>query len=506
MVAGHDLRGILVALIVCGASVGVQLVTPSQRADASTAPHSALGRAPVWAEHDETFAKSAFDIKSYNWSGLVDTGSTFTSVSGAWIVPTVKPSQPEEAAGEWVGIGGTTYAPLIQAGTSQVSVNGTTLYEMWYEMLPDNPVDFATANPGDLISASVTNVGLNSWRIYITDDTSNVGIDEVFSYDTPAESAEWVIEAPTDSSGIVPFADFRSITFFDLAVTGADLGQVSVLATDAYDPDSGMLLAQSTGLIPGDQVTVDYVAQGYDVVGADGQVTSYGYAPYLGSTFASGLDPEAAMAVDPTTGGYWLVTSSGAVDAFGSNDYGSTAGIPLNKPIVGMAADPETGGYWLVASDGGIFAFNAPFFGSMGGTRLNQPIVGMTPTPDGGGYWLVASDGGIFAFGDAGFHGSMGGTRLNRPVVGMAVDAQTGGYWLVASDGGIFAFDAPFSGSMGGGQLNQPIVGMAATNDDGGYWFVASDGGIFSFGDAQFLGSLGGQPLPAPIVGMAGAG
>ncbi len=493
------------ALLMCITAVVTEGATIAAAAGTG-APRPVVMRGPTWAEHERTFARTAFDIESYNWSGLVDTGSTFTSVAGAWVVPTVKPSQPEEASAEWVGIGGTTYAPLIQTGTSQVSIRGITQYEMWYEMLPDTPVDFATASPGDLISASVTNVGVNSWRIYITDDTSHVGIDEVFSYDTPAESAEWVIEAPTDSNGLVPFADFGSITFFDLAVTGANLGQVAVLAADAYDPYSGMLLAQSTGLIPGDQVTVDYVAQGYDLVGADGDVTSFGFAPDLGSTSATGLDPEAAMAVDPTTGGYWLVTRRGLIDAFGSNDYGSMAGIPLNQPIVGMAADTASGGYWLVAADGGIFAFNAPFFGSMGGTRLNQPIVGMTPTPDGGGYWLVAADGGIFAFGDAAFYGSMGGTRLNKPVVGMAVDAQTGGYWLVASDGGIFAFDAPFFGSMGGTTLNQPIVGMAQTNDDGGYWFVASDGGIFSFGDAEFLGSLGGEPLAAPIVGMASAG
>jgi len=413
-----------------------------------------------------------------------------------------------EASGTWVGIGGTTYEPLIQTGTVQETEDGITLDELFYEMLPNPPVAIATVNPGDEVSASVTNVGVNSWRIYITDDTLDVGINQVFSYNTPAESAEWVMEAPASiSSGeVLPFADFGSITFWDLSVTGQNLGQVAVLPADAYDQSTGMLLAQSTGLIPGDQVTVNYVAQGYDLVGADGGVSSFGYAPYLGSAATSASDPEAAMATDPTTGGYWLVTRSGWIDTFGPNFYGSMAGMPLNKPIVDMASDPATGGYWLVASDGGIFAFNAPFYGSMGGTRLNQPIVGMTPTPDGGGYWLVAADGGIFAFGDAQFYGSMGGTRLNKLVVGMAVDAQTGGYWLVASDGGVFAFDAPFYGSMGGAYLSRPIVGMAGTNDDGGYWFVASDGGIFSFGDAQFLGSLGGEPLGAPIVGMTGAG
>jgi hypothetical protein len=249
------------------------------------------------------------------------------------------------------------------------------------------------------------------------------------------------------------------------------------------------------------------ITQGYDLVGSDGGIFTFGTAQYFGSMGATRLDaPVVAMASDVRTGGYWLAASDGGIFAFNAPFHGSMGSPRLNAPIVGMATDNVTGGYWMVAADGGVFAFNAPFYGSMGGTRLHKPIVGMAAMPFGTGYWLVAKDGGVFAFGNAPFYGSMGGTALSRPVVGMAADAATGGYWLVAADGGIFAFHAPFDGSEGGSPLDAPIVGMAATRDAGGYWFVGSDGGVFAFGDAQFAGSEGGTHLDAPIVGMALAG
>jgi subtilase family serine protease len=283
-------------------------------------------------------------------------------------------------------------------------------------------------------------------------------------------------------------------------------GGVDFPAGPGYNPATG-LGTPLVGGWPCPAPAPPPVTQGYDLVGADGGIFTFGTAPYFGSMGGRHLDaPVVGMATDVSTGGYWMAASDGGVFAFNAPFYGSMGGTRLDAPIVGMASDNVTGGYWLVASDGGVFAFNAPFYGSMGGTRLDAPIVGMAVMPFGTGYWLVAKDGGVFAFGNAPFDGSMGGTPLHRPVVGMAADPATGGYWLVASDGGIFAFDAPFDGSMGGTALDAPIVGMAATRDQGGYWLVGSDGGIFSFGDAQFLGSEGGTRLDAPIVGMATAG
>ena len=153
------------------------------------------------------------------------------------------------------------------------------------------------------------------------------------------------------------------------------------------------------------------ITQGYDLVGSDGGIFTFGTAQYFGSMGGTRLDaPVVAMASDVRTGGYWMAASDGGIFAFNAPFYGSMGGTRLNAPIVGMATDNVTGGYWMVAADGGVFAFNAPFYGSMGGTWLHKPIVGMAAMPFGTGYWLVAKDGGVFAFGNAPFYGSMGGT------------------------------------------------------------------------------------------------
>jgi hypothetical protein len=250
-----------------------------------------------------------------------------------------------------------------------------------------------------------------------------------------------------------------------------------------------------------------YGLQGYDLVGGDGGIFSYGDAAFHGSLPGLGLNPNkpiVGMAATPDGGGYWLVASDGGVFAFGDANYwGSMGGKPLDKPIVGMAATTDGGGYWLVASDGGVFAFgDAAYNGSMGGQPLAKPIVGMAATPDGGGYWLVASDGGVFAFGDAAYDGSANVLHLSQPIVGMAA-ADSGGYWLVAADGGVFAYgDAVYSGSLPSlGIASSPVVGIVSS-DPGGYWEVASNGGVFSFGDAPFFGAVNPQTtnLAAPIT------
>ena len=278
----------------------------------------------------------------------------------------------------------------------------------------------------------------------------------------------------------------------DAQLTGNASGNTSMTAgAPPYIPGPNSPVAVGMAATPN--------GGGYDIVGSDGGIFTFGNAAFYGSTGSEHLNrPMVGMAATPDGRGYWLVASDGGIFTFGDAAfYGSTGGMHLNQPIVGMAATPDGHGYWLVASDGGIFTFgDAVFYGSTGGMHLNRPVVGMASTPSGHGYWLVASDGGIFTFGDAVFYGSTGGMHLNRPVVGMASTPSGHGYWLVASDGGIFTFgDAVFYGSTGSEHLNLPVLGMESTPNGGGYWLIASDGGIFTFGNAVFYGSRGGQPL-----------
>jgi hypothetical protein len=89
-------------------------------------------------------------------------------------------------------------------------------------------------------------------------------------------------------------------------------------------------------------------------------------------------NPIVGMASTPDGGGCWMVASDGGISSFGEAPfYGSTGAIHLNRPIVGMASTPDGGGYWMVAADGGVFTFgDSPFAGSATGEGTD--VVGMS--------------------------------------------------------------------------------------------------------------------------------
>jgi hypothetical protein len=79
----------------------------------------------------------------------------------------------------------------------------------------------ATVSPGDSISASVTYTGNNQFVLTIADATQNwtfttkQALNAVFK----RSSAEWIVEAPAASSGILPLADFGSVPFTGASTT-----------------------------------------------------------------------------------------------------------------------------------------------------------------------------------------------------------------------------------------------------------------------------------------------
>jgi hypothetical protein len=264
--------------------------------------------------------------------------------------------------------------------------------------------------------------------------------------------------------------------------------------------------------------------------------------------------------VAPENDGYDLVGSDGGIFTFGNAPFfGSTGALTLQRPVTGITPTSDHGGYWLVASDGGIFTFgDAGFYGSIPGLglapagsssskRLNAPIVGMVPSTDGGGYFMVAADGGVFAFGDAKFEGSclsIGG--CSGAAVAVMPDASGDGYWLVTSTGRVYAFgDAasygapdPQSGlvtsavrttdgagywilfangvvdaygdakDLGGPTssvtTSDPATTIFTTPDGGGYWVASADGSVFTYGDAPYEGGTSGMHLNGPIIAATG--
>jgi hypothetical protein len=217
---------------------------------AAAAPGTVSGAAPAAASSvaipapligSAPLAKSkSTTVTSRNWSGYVDTGTTFTSVAGSWTQPAATcPANKLEQAAFWVGLDG--YTPtdtsVEQVGTDADCVKGTKKvpggprYYAWYELYP-NPLQVLTSDPvfpGDAITASVSGSGA-AYTVAISDVASGV---LRWSYSLPVTapavepdaSAEWIAEAPvtctpTGTCKAVPLADFGAVTFTGASANG----------------------------------------------------------------------------------------------------------------------------------------------------------------------------------------------------------------------------------------------------------------------------------------------
>src|ERR1700694_1418112 len=162
-------------------------------------------------------------LQSSNWSGVGDTGGTYTSVKGTWKVPTGAAAPGNRYASDWVGIGGFSTRDLIQAGTSSQMVNGVAQYNAWTEVLPNPevPIPGFAVHPGDAMTVAVTQGAGNKWTIIVNDATTGKTFTKHLSYASCLCSAEWIHEAPTVNGTQAILASTTNAVFDPGFVNGA---------------------------------------------------------------------------------------------------------------------------------------------------------------------------------------------------------------------------------------------------------------------------------------------
>jgi hypothetical protein len=152
-----------------------------------------------------------------NWAGYNATGGNFTSVSGSWTVPHPSSSETTSWDATWIGIGGVVSDDLIQVGTQNiVQPDGTIQTSAFYETLPEasQDVQTMTVNPGDSISASITETSADTWLVKITDDTNGESSSNEINYSSSLSSAEWIEEVPSlGNSQEIPLDNFGTVKF-----------------------------------------------------------------------------------------------------------------------------------------------------------------------------------------------------------------------------------------------------------------------------------------------------
>jgi hypothetical protein len=158
---------------------------------------------------------------STNWSGYAVTGGRYTQVSSSWTVPAVSCTGTAYSS-FWVGLDGDTSNTVEQTGTDSDCSGSTPQYYAWYEMYPKFPSNFNNpVHPGDKMSASVTTNGSGSFTLTISDGTAWSRTVTARLKSAKLASAEVIAEAPSGSGGVLPLANFGTVSFSGATANGA---------------------------------------------------------------------------------------------------------------------------------------------------------------------------------------------------------------------------------------------------------------------------------------------
>ena len=156
-----------------------------------------------------------------NWSGYAietnlasPTSGVVTDVKGTWKVPKVTGSFGRAYSSTWVGIDGYSSSTVEQIGTEQDWTGFGGSYYAWYEMYPAAMHSIGRVYPGDTINAEVASLGNGSFRLTITDVTHPLNFTTTQTSTAAAlQSAEWIEEAPSSYYGVLPLANFGTVSF-----------------------------------------------------------------------------------------------------------------------------------------------------------------------------------------------------------------------------------------------------------------------------------------------------
>ena len=196
----------------------------------------------------KVFVPNTTAITSPNWSGYfaatnvsAPQNDSVTYVAGSWTVPTVTATSGNTDSFAWVGIDGWHGGTVEQTGTAEGVYNGVPYYFAWWEMWstngyagPGGRVDQSIASmrvsPGDSITASVTyeNSGTYAGDYLLSINDTSQSNDSFSIYRNPSQfqnplpdrnTAEWIMETPTQNGGYTTLPNFGSITFTNCYAT-----------------------------------------------------------------------------------------------------------------------------------------------------------------------------------------------------------------------------------------------------------------------------------------------
>ncbi|KAJ7890754.1 acid proteinase [Mycena leptocephala] len=168
-------------------------------------------------------------------AGMESPANTYKSVTGTLVVPHLQPATGGASTGfyggsAWVGLDGMTcQTSLMATGIDFIYFNETISANAWTEVYPNPGVDLSmSVNAGDTIKLTVTATSTTTGTAVVENLSS--GQSSTVSLTTPLplclENAEWIVQDFQESTFLIPFANFGSITFTDASATTQSGGTV----------------------------------------------------------------------------------------------------------------------------------------------------------------------------------------------------------------------------------------------------------------------------------------
>jgi hypothetical protein len=175
--------------------------------------------------------------QSTNWGGYAVTTArgAVTDVKGSWVEPSIQGTcgSKNAYAAFWVGIDGYSSSSVEQTGTDSDCQGGSATYYAWYEFYPKPSHLFSlTISSGDTISAEV-HFASGTFTVTLKDVTTGHSASASIKLKAARNSAEWIAEAPSGSSGILPLADFGTVHFGTDATSVASTCYATISGTTA---------------------------------------------------------------------------------------------------------------------------------------------------------------------------------------------------------------------------------------------------------------------------------
>ncbi|CAL5874387.1 uncharacterized protein PFLUO_LOCUS8683 [Penicillium psychrofluorescens] len=202
-----------------------------------------------------------------NWAGAVLVGTGYTAVSAEFQVPTPQApaggdSSTQYCSSAWVGIDGDTCSSaILQTGVDFCIQGGSVSYSAWYEWYPDASYDFSgfDISSGDTIRVTVDAFSTSTGNATIENTSSGQVVSHSFTGGVEGDlceyNAEWIVE-DFSSGGLVPFADFGTVTFSNAMASdgGSTVGPSGASIMDIQQNNTVL----TTSSISGNSVIVQY--------------------------------------------------------------------------------------------------------------------------------------------------------------------------------------------------------------------------------------------------------